>query len=98
MRERMQSALSKVVETQESGRGLILNLPDILFDFGKSTLRQEAREVLSRIAGIMMVTPGYSLLIEGHTDSVGSDAFNQKLSEARAKGVYAYLGQADVPT
>ncbi len=96
MRERMQSALSKVVETQETGRGLILNLPDILFDFGKSTLRGEAREVISRIAGIMMVTPGYRLSIEGHTDSVGSDAFNQSLSEQRAEAVYSYLDEAQV--
>lgn len=96
MRDRMQDALSKVVATQESARGLILNLPDILFDFGKATLRPEAREVLSRIAGIMMVTPGYRLLIEGHTDSVGSDEFNQKLSEDRAADVCNYFGSVDV--
>lgn len=96
MRNRMQDALSKVVATQESARGLILNLPDILFDFGKAQLQPEAREVLSRIAGIMMVTPGYHLLIEGHTDSVGSDEFNQKLSEDRAKEVYTYMSSVDV--
>ena len=96
MRQRMQSALSKVVDTQETGRGLILNLPDILFDFGKSGLRSEAREVLSRIAGIMMVTPGYRLAIEGHTDSVGSDEFNLKLSQQRADAVYGYLTESQV--
>ena len=96
MEQRMQSALGKIVETRESARGLILNLPDILFDFGKSTLRPEARETLSRIAGVMMVTPGYNLLIEGHTDSVGSDETNQKLSEARADAVMSYFAKSDI--
>jgi len=96
MRDRMQAALSKVVDTKETGRGLILNLPDILFDFGKSTLRPGAREVISRIAGIMMVTPGYQMSIEGHTDSVGSDEFNQGLSEQRADAVFTYLDGAQV--
>lgn len=94
LRQRMQDAFSKVVETKETARGLILNLPDILFDFGKSTLRGEAREVLSRVSGILLVTPGYKLTIEGHTDSVGSDEFNQKLSEARAKAVQDYMASA----
>lgn len=96
MENRMQNALGKIVETRESARGLILNLPDILFDFGKSTLRPEARETLSRIAGVMMVTPGYDLWIEGHTDSVGSDEMNLKLSEARAESVKTYFGQSDI--
>ena len=96
LRNRMQEALSKVVDTKESARGLILNLPDILFDFGKSTLRGEAREVLSRVSGILMVTPGYNLSVEGHTDSVGSDEFNQKLSEDRASSVSEYLGKSGV--
>jgi len=96
MEQRMQNALGKIVETRESARGLILNLPDILFDFGKSTLRPEARETLSRIAGVMMVTPGYDLWIEGHTDSVGSDESNLKLSEARAEAVKMYMAKSDI--
>ena len=96
MEQRMQGALGKIVETRESARGLILNLPDILFDFGKSTLRAEARETLSRIAGVMMVTPGYNLWIEGHTDSIGSDEANLRLSEARAEAVKAYFAQSDI--
>jgi len=96
MEQRMQSALGKIVETRDSARGLILNLPDILFDFGKSTLRAEARETLSRIAGVMMVTPGYNLWIEGHTDSIGSDEANLKLSEARANAVKDYFARNDI--
>ena len=89
--DRMQIALSKVVETRETARGLIVNLPDILFDFGKANLKPDAREKLSKVCGILMVSPGYSLAVEGHTDSVGSDEFNQKLSEDRAASVDAYL-------
>ena len=97
IRERMESALSKVVETRETARGLIVNLPDILFDFGKANLKPDAREKLSKVCGILLVSPGYKLAIEGHTDSVGSDEFNQKLSENRASSVNAFLGECGMP-
>ena len=92
----MQAALSKVVETRKTARGLILNLPDILFEFGKANLKLETREVLAKVSGILMVASGYSLSIEGHTDSVGSAEYNQKLSEARAESVYDYLLKSGV--
>ena len=95
-RARMQKALGMVAETRESARGIIVNLPDILFDFNQATLRPEAREVISRIAGILMVTPGFRLKVEGHTDSVGTDEHNQKLSEKRAQAVKDYLMSANI--
>ena len=95
---KMQAALSKVVETRRTARGIILNLPDILFEFGKANLKPETREVLAKVSGILMVASGYHLSIEGHTDNVGSDEFNLKLSEARAQSVLDYLFQAGVPT
>jgi outer membrane protein OmpA-like peptidoglycan-associated protein len=98
IRERMESALSKVVETRETARGLIVNLPDILFDFGKANLKPDAREKLSKVCGILLVSPGYKLAIEGHTDSVGSDEFNQKLSEDRASSVNTYLSECGLPS
>jgi outer membrane protein OmpA-like peptidoglycan-associated protein len=94
IRDRMQEALGRVAETRESARGLVVNLPDILFDSGRTTLRPEAKEVLSRVTGILLVTPGYKLSIEGHTDSTGSDRLNQELSEKRALAVHDYLAQA----
>ena len=97
IRERMENALSAVVETRETARGLIVNLPDILFDFDKATLKPDAREKLSKVCGILLVSPGYTLAIEGHTDSVGADAYNQKLSENRASSVYDYLGECSIP-
>jgi outer membrane protein OmpA-like peptidoglycan-associated protein len=93
---KMQAALSKVVETRRTARGLILNLPDILFEFGKADLRPETREVLAKVSGILMVSSGYHLSIEGHTDAIGSDEYNQKLSEARAQSVHAYLVHSGV--
>ena len=93
---KMQAALSKVVETRRTARGLILNLPDILFEFGKANLKPETREVLAKVSGILLVASGYHLSIEGHTDSIGSDEFNLKLSEARAQSVLDYLFQAGV--
>jgi len=96
-RAEMQRALSQLVETRETARGLILNLPDVLFDFNKATLRPHARELLSKIAGILQVAPDYGLQIEGHTDSIGSEAYNLKLSERRADAVRDYLASAGVP-
>ncbi len=96
-REKMRQALSEVVAIRSTARGLIVNLPDILFDFGKSTLRPEARETLSRVAGILSVSPVYDLRVEGHTDDVGSDEFNQDLSLRRAQSVRSYLIQSGLP-
>jgi outer membrane protein OmpA-like peptidoglycan-associated protein len=92
----MAQALGQIAETRTTARGLIVNLPDILFDTGKSTLRPEAREVISRIAGVLMIAQGITLKIEGHTDSVGGDEYNQKLSEQRAGSVKEYLEKAGV--
>jgi outer membrane protein OmpA-like peptidoglycan-associated protein len=94
IRDRMQEALGRVAETRESARGLVVNLPDILFDSGRTSLRPEAKEVLSRVTGILLVTPGYKLSIEGHTDSTGSSRLNQELSDKRAQAVHDYLAQA----
>ena len=91
-RSRMRDALNQVVETRETARGLIVNLPDILFDFNKDQLKAEAKEKLSKVCGILTVAGGYNLVIEGHTDSKGSDEYNQSLSERRAKNVSTYLG------
>ncbi|HEX9004484.1 MAG TPA: OmpA family protein [Blastocatellia bacterium] len=90
-RARMQAALTAIVETRETARGIVVNLPDILFDVDKATLKPQAREILSKVCGIMQVVGEYNMSIEGHTDSTGSDEYNQKLSENRAKSVYDYL-------
>jgi outer membrane protein OmpA-like peptidoglycan-associated protein len=82
-----------ILETRDSARGLIVNMSDVLFDFGKHTLRPGAREKLAKISGIVLAHPGLKLEVEGHTDAVGSDEFNQRLSEQRAASVRDYLTQ-----
>jgi outer membrane protein OmpA-like peptidoglycan-associated protein len=91
LRDQLRQQLNMVLETRESARGLIVNMSDVLFDFGKYTLRPEAREKLARVSGIILAHPGLKIEVEGHTDSVGSDEFNQKLSEQRAGTVRDYL-------
>jgi len=88
---RLQGALSKVAETQQSARGLIVNLPDILFDVNQATLKPEAQLVLAKLAGILLIMPELNLRVEGHTDATGSDAYNLGLSQQRAEAVRQLL-------
>jgi len=69
----------------------------VLFDTGSYTLKPGAREKLAKISGIVLAHPGLSLQIEGHTDSVGGDDFNQQLSERRADSVRDFLAEQGVP-
>jgi outer membrane protein OmpA-like peptidoglycan-associated protein len=98
IRERLKQQLSQVLETQETARGLIVNISDVLFDFSKYTLKAEAREKMAKVSGILLAYPGLKIQLEGHTDSVGSDDYNQKLSEQRADTVRQYLIDQGVPT
>jgi outer membrane protein OmpA-like peptidoglycan-associated protein len=86
-----------IFATRDTARGLIVSLSDVLFDSGKSTLRPIAREKLAKISGIVLAYPGLRLAIEGNTDSVGSDAMNQQLSEQRAGSVRDYLAKENIP-
>jgi outer membrane protein OmpA-like peptidoglycan-associated protein len=73
-----------------------VNLSDVLFDVGKSSLKPGAREKLAKISGIVVSHPGLKLEVEGHTDSTGSEEFNQTLSEQRANAVREFLIQQGV--
>ena len=90
-RQRLLNQLNQVLETKDTPRGLVVSMPDVLFDSGSYTLKPAARERLARISGIVLAYPDLRLEIEGHTDSVGSDAYNQTLSEKRAGSVRDYL-------
>jgi hypothetical protein len=91
MRQKLLAQLNAVLQTRDTARGLIVNMSDVLFDFAKATLRPETREKLAKVSGIVLAYPGLHLALEGHTDSVGSEAFNQTLSEERAGNVRDYL-------
>ena len=91
LRTQILQQLNMILETRETVRGLVVNMADVLFDTGKYTLKPLARERLAKITGIVLAHPGLKLEVEGHTDSVGSDEFNQRLSEQRAAAVRDYL-------
>jgi outer membrane protein OmpA-like peptidoglycan-associated protein len=91
LRKQLLEQFNLILETRDTARGLIVNMSDVLFDFGKWTLKPGAREKLARLSGIVLAHPGLRLEVEGHTDNVGSDSFNQELSEKRAGAVREYL-------
>jgi outer membrane protein OmpA-like peptidoglycan-associated protein len=97
LRERLRQQLNLILETRESQRGLIVNISDVLFDFNKYTLKPGAREKLAKVSGILLAYPGLKIQVEGHTDAIGSDEYNQKLSQQRADGVREYLVSQGVP-
>jgi outer membrane protein OmpA-like peptidoglycan-associated protein len=91
LRERLREQLNVILETRETARGLIVNVSDVLFDTGQANLKPGAREKLARIAGVLLSQPELQVTVEGHTDSVGSQSYNQDLSERRAHSVRDYL-------
>jgi outer membrane protein OmpA-like peptidoglycan-associated protein len=97
LRARLLQQFNLILETRDTARGLVVNMSDVLFDSGKYTLRPLAREKLAKISGIVLAYPSLKLAVEGNTDSVGTELFNQELSEQRAEGVRSYLTQQGVP-
>ena len=91
MRARLLAQLNQVLQTRDTARGLVVSMPDVLFDFNKYTLKPEARERLARISGIVLAYPDLKLQVEGYTDSIGSDEYNQTLSDKRAEAVRDYI-------
>ena len=76
-------ALSEVAQISQTARGVVVNLPDILFDTNKATLKQNAQVALAKLAGIVSLFPNINLRIEGHTDSTGA---MRSTSRCRASG------------
>jgi outer membrane protein OmpA-like peptidoglycan-associated protein len=97
LRAQLLAQLNSILQTRDSARGLIVNMSDVLFDTASYTLKPGAREKLAKISGIVLAHPGLSLQIEGHTDSVGGDEYNQQLSERRANSVRDFLDEQGVP-
>ncbi len=93
LRVQLLAQFNAILQTRDTARGLIVNMSDVLFDTAKFTLRPLAREKLAKVSGIVSGHPGLRLDVEGHTDSVGGDDYNQRLSEQRGESVRAYLIQ-----
>ena len=91
LRASLLEQFNRILETRDTARGLVVNLGDVLFATGKFDLRPDARERLAKLSGIVLAHNGLTLSIEGYTDNVGSDTYNQTLSEQRAGSVQSYL-------
>jgi outer membrane protein OmpA-like peptidoglycan-associated protein len=96
VREKLRQQLNSVLQTSETARGLIVNMSDVLFDTGKYTLKPTTQVSLAKVAGILEAYPGLKVQVEGYTDSVGSDEFNQTLSQNRAAAVKDFLAAQGV--
>ena len=96
MRARLLQQLNSVLATRDTARGLIANISDVLFRSGSYELMPGARERLAKVSGIVLAYPGLRLQVEGHTDSIGSDEYNRRLSEERADAVRDYLIQQGI--
>ena len=97
LRAQLLQQLNTILATRDTARGLIANMSDVLFKTGSYELLSGARERLAKVSGIVIAHPGLHLEVEGHTDAVGGDDYNQKLSENRAQAVRDYLVQQGIP-
>ncbi len=96
LRARLLQQLNSILATRDSARGLIANMSDVLFRSGSYELMPGARERLAKVSGIVLAYPSLHLAVEGHTDSVGGDDYNQQLSEHRAEAVRDYFVQQGI--
>ena len=94
----LKDVLSHIADTRRTVNGLVVTLGSnsIRFDFDKSDIKTQYREILSRIAGVLMSVEGYSISVYGYTDDIGTADYNQKLSERRAQAVRDYLVESGV--
>jgi outer membrane protein OmpA-like peptidoglycan-associated protein len=98
LRARLLQQLNSILATRDSARGLIANMSDVLFRSGSFELLSGARERLAKVSGIVLAYPSLHVAVEGHTDSVGGDEYNQELSERRAQSVRDYFVQQGIPS
>lgn len=90
-----QQRLSEL-EPQQTERGIVLTLGEVLFPFNSAQLQAGTENTIDRLAQYLRENPDYQVLIEGHTDSVGDAGYNQRLSEQRAEAVRAALAQRGI--
>jgi outer membrane protein OmpA-like peptidoglycan-associated protein len=96
--QQLQQALGQIAETHRTAMGLVMTLDSksIRFDFDKANIKPEYRDILNRIAGILMTLKGYTVSVYGYTDDVGTQTYNLQLSQRRAQAVRDFLVQAGI--
>jgi outer membrane protein OmpA-like peptidoglycan-associated protein len=96
MRARLLNQLNSILQTQDTRRGLMVRMSDVLFAPGRYELTSDAKLALAKMAGVLLAYPGLKLEVDGYTDSTGGDEFNQTLSDKRAEAVRTFLVQQGV--
>ena len=84
-------------DVRSTNRGVVVNLPDILFQFDRANLTPEAHRTVEEISNVLTGVKDRPIAVEGHTDSIGTVRYNKDLSYRRAQSVVAKLSQAGVP-
>ena len=86
------------LQAKKTDRGMVVTLGDVLFDTGQATLKPGANLALNRLAIFLSANPQTKIIVEGHTDSRGSDEYNEVLSERRARAVATELMSRGIST
>ena len=89
--QRFKSLESQLIKVRKDARGIIISMSDLLFGFDKADLTADLKTSLAKIAGILSVYTRCRVAVEGHTDNIGTEAYNKDLSTRRAKNVKDYL-------
>ena len=94
----LQQALGQIAETRRTAMGLVMTLDSksIGFDFDKANIKPEYRDILNRIAGILMTLKGYTIAVYGYTDDIGTQTYNLQLSQRRAEAVRDFLMETGI--
>ncbi len=95
--QRFMSLQSELIKVRKDARGTIISVSDILFGFDKADLTADLKTSLAKIAGILMVYTKCRVVVEGHTDNIGTEAYNKDLSTRRAKNVRDFLVAQGIP-
>jgi OmpA-OmpF porin, OOP family len=95
---RAQQLEIELENAKRTDRGLVLTLGDVLFETGRAELKPGAMNNLYNLITFLREHPDRGVVIEGHTDDVGSDTYNQQLSQQRAEAVRSFLASNGVDT
>lgn len=85
------------VEARQTRRGLVINIPDVFFEFDRADLTPASRRATRKIAELALSDHYRPIAVEGHTDSIGTSAYNMSLSERRARSVAEALNREGIP-
>ena len=97
LRRKLREEMNRLLDTRETDRGLEISLSDLLFPTSRAVLPLATREKLAKISGILLAYPGLRVRVEGHADGTGREAFNRRLSLARARAVAGFLNRQGLP-